>query len=744
MRSFRSKNLKVLLIVLILSLFFTFINSPLVLANENTTRFLFIISIDHVNAQELLGNGTFKKIINKGSAGLLATRTGTSIKSISRGSAYASISSGEKLVVSDAFTNLVFNESEEVPEYEMQAGELYIQRTVYRPTGKILAISLPALIKEVEAQEATGLGKLTDILEKNGILTMVLGNSDDSITVDRSFAISLINSKGEVREGDITKYTTDLDTSFPGGYITDFDTIEDEIVEIITHNKDIRAVFWIESGDTTRLERYFKEIDRSKYNEFKGKSIQRTGEFILRLIDHIDLQKDTILILSAVPSISRNDEGTNLTVVAGLGKGFGNDSFLYSGTTRQQGLVTLIDIPPTILSLFGVDKSLFSGNPIISKGRFSEKQILALDEKIKNVSSTRATTLTVYVVLLIIGIIASSLVVIFRGSMSISGFFTPLFLTIAAFPLALLIVSPLYSYQNVVPPLAAALLSAVSAWGLNRLKKKPFEYLVAIGSITGLVVVADATLGAPLTRFSPLGYNPVIGARFYGIGNEYMGILVSGALLAVFSVVRWMETHNMNQVAVRIAVLTLFVIFGAILGYPGIGANVGGALSAAVAFLVAYVYWRKERISLLDFLKAVALLTVIVILLIIVSPLFPDYHLAKVISQAKGGYFEAIGGIVYRKIMISIKLLKYTIWSDVLLTVIIAFPVLMMRPPGLLAKVLKEIKPFNAAVIGAAFGAVAAFFLNDSGVVAAATMVIYPALGILSEIIRSEEAQANG
>ncbi len=743
MRSFRSKYSKFLLLVIILSLFLACSSMPFVLAKENTARFLFVISIDHVSANELFSDETFKKIVNEGSAGLLVTRTGTSIKAISRGSAYASISSGEKLAVSDAFASLIFNESEEVPEYKMKAKELYIQRTAYKPTGKVLSITLPALVKEIEEQEATGLGKLANVLEKNGILTIVFGNADDSKVVDRSFALSLLNSKGEIRDGDITKYTTDLDMSFPGGYVTDFDAIENEILEIISHDENIKSVFWIESGDTSRLERYFKEVDGSKYKEFKALSIKKTGEFILRLINHIDLQKDAILILSAVPPVSRNDEGTNLTVAVGLGKGFRSGSYLYSGTTRQQGIVTLVDIPPTILSFFGASKSLFSGNSIISRGKFSEKEILTLDEKVKNVSSTRATTLTVYVVLLIIGIISSSLIVVFRGSLGVSRFFAPVFLTIAIFPLALLIVSPFYSYHNVGPPLAAALLSAVAAVGLSYFERNPFDNFVTIGAITGLVVVADATLGAPLARFSPLGYNPVIGARFYGIGNEYMGILVSGALFIVFSIVRWMQKHNISQAFVKLTVLTLFVVFVVILGFPGIGANVGGALSAAVAFLVAYIYFKREKLVLIDLLKAATLLIIILILLIIVSPYFPDYHLAKLISQARGGFFEAITSVVYRKIMMSIKLLKYTIWSDVLLTVIVAFPLLMMRPSGLLAKVLKEIKPFNAAVIGAAFGALAAFFLNDSGVVAAATMVIYPALGILNEILRSEEVKVN-
>lgn len=743
MKGFRSKKTKIALFLAISSLILSLLSSSTLMAKENETRHLFVISLDHVSLQELIEEPTFQKIIDMGSAGLLATRTGASLKVISRGSAYASISTGEKVSVMDEFAMSVFNEDEEVPEYGMEAGELYSQRVTKKLYGKVFSISFPALIKQLESQEATGLGKLAELLEKNGVLTIVLGNADDPVTTDRSFAISLIDRQGQVREGDVTKFLTDLDMSFPGGYVTDYDAIEDEIREIIAGAGDGKITFWIETGDTARLERYFEQMDISKYEELKKKSIKRAGEFVLKLLKQVDLEKDTVLIISAVPSVLRNEERTNLTAIIGVGNGFKKGAYLYSNTTRQPGLVTLIDIPPTILSLFGIEGTQFSGNRIISRGRFIKSEILTFDEKVKNVSSTRATALTVYVTLLIISIIAATMVVIFRNNGGLSEVFEPLFLTIATFPLSLLIISPLYRYHHILPPIAAAILSGVSSWAFKILRKHPFEKFIWIGSITALVVIFDAVVGAPLARFSPLGYNPVIGARFYGIGNEYMGVMVSGTLFIAFAIARWLSTRNIKRQIVEVGVVAVFILCVILLGSPVVGANVGGALSAAIAFLVAYIYWRREKLTWSDLGEAIAVLIVVLILLVLMSFFSPSFHLSKLVSQVREGYFEAIEAIVYRKAMVSIKLLKYTVWSNVLLTVIIAFPILMMRPPGLLAKILKNIKPFNAAIIGAALGSVAAFFLNDSGVVAAATMVIYPVLGLLCEILRSKEIPEN-
>src|SRR5690606_32230034 len=54
-----------------------------------------------------------------------------------------------------------------------------------------------------------------------------------------------------------------------------------------------------------------------------------------------------------------------------------------------------------------------------------------------------------------------------------------------------------------------------------------------IGSLITIALLADGMFGAVGIKHSLLGYDPVVGARFYGIGNEYMGVLVGSTILAV-------------------------------------------------------------------------------------------------------------------------------------------------------------------------------------------------------------------
>ena len=57
-------------------------------------------------------------------------------------------------------------------------------------------------------------------------------------------------------------------------------------------------------------------------------------------------------------------------------------------------------------------------------------------------------------------------------------------------------------------------------------------------------LLLDIVSGQNLIKNSLLGYDPIIGARYYGIGNEYVGILI-GAVLVLTTVL--MERYCINK-----------------------------------------------------------------------------------------------------------------------------------------------------------------------------------------------------
>ena len=62
--------------------------------------------------------------------------------------------------------------------------------------------------------------------------------------------------------------------------------------------------------------------------------------------------------------------------------------------------------------------------------------------------------------------------------------------------------------------------------------------------VTSVVIVVDAFFGSRLVGQAVLSAYMMSGIRFYGIGNEYMGILLGGALMTPIVFGRWFRTRG--------------------------------------------------------------------------------------------------------------------------------------------------------------------------------------------------------
>jgi len=85
----------------------------------------------------------------------------------------------------------------------------------------------------------------------------------------------------------------------------------------------------------------------------------------------------------------------------------------------------------------------------------------------------------------------------------------------------------------------------------------------------------------------------------------------------------------------------------------------------------------------------------------------------------------------------NLKLLKYSWWSLVILAVLILFILLSYRPPRLLKDLAREFPALWAGFIGSGIGAFVAFLVNDSGVVAGATVLIFPVTTLLFLLLQA-------
>ncbi|RYD02066.1 hypothetical protein N752_26820 [Desulforamulus aquiferis] len=94
-----------------------------------------------------------------------------------------------------------------------------------------------------------------------------------------------------------------------------------------------------------------------------------------------------------------------------------------------------------------------------------------------------------------------------------------------------------------------------------------------------------------------------------------------------------------------------------------------------------------------------------------------------IISSGPGQVLD----IIQRKWAMNMKLLKYTVWSRILLASLAVLALLFYRPRGVMQNIKDKYPYLYKGFIGVLTGALVAFAFNDSGVVAAATTMIFAA-----------------
>jgi hypothetical protein len=276
---------------------------------------------------------------------------------------------------------------------------------------------------------------------------------------------------------------------------------------------------------------------------------------------------------------------------AGLPGGGGHE--LTSQTTSQRGLLAAIDIAPTILRRLGVRPipADVHGKPLETDGRLDSPGLRSLNARLRVVGGRRLPAL---------GCLLGAWTLLLLGSTLLAGARAPaarrwamrvgalavLWAPVGALIGAVLAPSAAVEYATIALACLAlaALTDALVSW--PRAPLAP--------AIVGVVaLVADALAGTQLLVRSLLGPNPILGARFYGFGNELKSGLAVVVLAAVAAALFPAVRSRRSALAVALAGIALAAIEGA----ARIGAGVGGVILVSAGFAVAAVMLLPGRIS---------------------------------------------------------------------------------------------------------------------------------------------------
>lgn len=559
-------------------------------------------------------------------------------------------------------------------------------------------------------------GALGSALWTAEIPVRALGNSDGAEKA-RWAALAAMDSLGRVRAGTITEEILLNDPSYPFGLRTDYELLQKKAAEAS------EPLLVIDLGDPFRFDQYSSFLTEEQREVLQERMIGEAKAFLKELA----LQKDPqtlIVLVSPHPGAQRAEQGYWLTPLLCLGAGGG---LLSSATTRWAGLVTNMDLAPSVLESLGAgQEDSFIGRAFTVQAH--PDPVGSVDElmlRLLRLTERRGAVLKGGIAAQVL-LFGSALILIISGRglparlLRISQYLLILFLSM---PL-LAVLWPALSWAVFLLPLA------LSVFHWKRREILAEAGLLAI--LTALVIIADVCTGSSLLRFSYLGYDPVGGARFYGLGNEMMGILVGSAVLG-WSIIR--QRQGAMPYPVGIGVLVLGAAL-AVIAAPSLGTNVGGAICAVFAFGFTLFPLRSEgglanlrRICLM--LLAAGAVLGILMLIDGANPSHLQSHIGRTVSLFRTGGWFTIGQIIVRKLAMNLKLLRYSAWSKALFTAVAVMGASFIWPSAFISW-LKKNYPFIAQGIkGTAAGALAAFLFNDSGVVAAATCLYFASATLL-------------
>jgi hypothetical protein len=300
------------------------------------------------------------------------------------------------------------------------------------------------------------------------------------------------------------------------------------------------------------------------------------------------------------------------SAAAGLAGGGGKE--LTSPSTNQRGLVAAFDLAPTILAHLDLPLPAdMRGKPIETAGGLDSAGLRALKARLEVIGARRLKALgwLLCAWALLLGAAACWPRARARDRARAwamrAGALGVLWAPVAVLLPAALEPSAATEYAVIVLVCLGlgALTDALAPW--------PRAPLVP-AAVSLLALTLDAVAGTQLLLRSLLGPDPILGARFYGIGNELKSALavlvLAGVAGALYPAVRG------RRAALSMAAVGL--VLAVVEGSARIGAGVGGAIIVSFGFAVASVMLlaggltrRRALIVLLSPLAALVALALI-------------------------------------------------------------------------------------------------------------------------------------
>ena len=245
------------------------------------------------------------------------------------------------------------------------------------------------------------------------------------------------------------------------------------------------------------------------------------------------------------------------------------------------------------------------------------------------------------------------------------------------------------------------------------------------------VILIDAFTGGNLCKFSLPSQFQISGFRYYGIGNEYAGILIAmAALLSTFS--------SRNTRPWLTMILGVIIILA--LGLGRVGANYGGTITAAVTFGLMAVSIKREKFGFRHiaaaFFVGIAALAALSIIdyRIFGSTAAHAGRMASLVQRVGGDY---VISLIVRKMLLNLHIIVRPEAIIAYAVLIPSFLFWVYKVPRKLKDEIFADRSVAACIKALLVGMITALLFNDSGIVMALLMFGMLACLMLYFIIES-------
>ena len=454
-----------------------------------------------------------------------------------------------------------------------------------------------------------------------------------------------------------------------------------------------------------------------------------------------------------------------IVVVAGLGDGAAphlraiivsgpgyRSGELAAASTRQRGLVLITDLTASVLRWRGQRQpGQLVGSAITSTSRgplaAAVRSLIGQDTAAQVYRSTQARFLVIYAASEIV--LMAGLALALRGpgeerTRRRRGACRRAGVAMAAVPagtfLASLVPWPVLPHPALLLYALALAWAAVIALAAiaGPWRRDPFGPPGFVAAVTVAVIGVDVVTGSHLQLGTPFGLSALEAGRFYGVGNNALGVYaVAGILSATWAGAAGLRAGLRAGSRRRAVAAAGAVAVGTVIasGWPGFGAKVGGTIAMVPGFLLLLAALRGLRITPRRALIIAVSGLVLVVVFAVLSYVLPATGASDIGAFVGRVLHGGAGGILQRKINSNVHSLTETWFTPVIPVVMAVTGVIIAWPERLRLRTFvtafDRAPLLRPALLAVWLVALLGWLADDSGVsVAAAALPIALPLAI--------------